>query len=195
MRSPAALLLAALVVFSSLPGQAQVAVPEFDEAQSEQSFRDLAGYLSAEGGRWRAENPNYDEGNERSPPAFGLWFEWDSRLEVLSLEIVVHFPDRTVVSSSGGWLWHPGTNALDYTTKNRNGTLSRGTTEFSEPSIFTTVATLYGRSGKSSVHRDVNRLVSPSVHHNETFVALPDGSWHRRGVYEWHREPAGQNVD
>ena len=192
MRTSAVLLLAALAVFASLPSQAQVAVPQFDEAQPEQSFREMARYLSADGGRWRADNPNYDEDNERSPPAFGLWFEWDSGIEVLSIEIVVYFPDRTVVSSSGGWLWHPGTEALDNTTKNRNGSLSRGTTEFSEPSTFTTVATLYGRSGKASVHRDVNRLTSASVHHNETFVALPDGSWHSRGVFEWHREPAGE---
>lgn len=172
--------------------QAQVEVPRFDAAQPEAAFRAMAQYLSAEGGRWRADNPNYDEGNERSPPAFGLWFEWDSELEVLSLEIVVYFSDRTLVSSSGQWLWHPGNEQLDYTTKNRNGSLSRGTTDFSEPSTFTTTATLYGRSGKSSVHRDVNRLVGPSVHHNETFAAQPDGSWQSQGIYEWRRETAEQ---
>ena len=178
-----------LLVCSVVPAEAQTpVVPTFDPEDPRTSFTAMAEYLSAAGGQWRSPNPNYDASRPASPPAFGLWFVWVAERRVLELSIVVHHADSsTTLSSKGQWVWHPGESRLTYLMIGRNGSVTEGTTAFTEPSTFTTVATFFRPNGRSSETRDENVLVSGSIHRNETFEPDQDGTWQSRGVYEWRR--------
>ena len=121
-----------------------------------------------------------------SPPAFGLWFTEELGGRVLNLRIVIHYPDRDVVSSSGRWAWNPATSQVSYRTVDRGGGLTEGVTTFPDAAVFRTVATRYSQRGPPSNHRDDNLLVSADVHRNETFEETAQG-WVSRGIYEWIR--------
>lgn len=173
-----------LVLFSpsaALHGQ----VPDFSQLSGREAFAAMAEYLSRDGGRWRADNPNHD-GTASTPPAFGLWFAQELRGRVLTLQIVVHYPNRVVVSSTGRWAWHPATDQLSYEMVDRAGGLTEGLTAFPESAVFRTVATRYADGSPPTRHRDDNLLVSGDVHRNETFEDTEEG-WVSRGVYEWIR--------
>lgn len=160
-------------------------LPRFEARDPEASFAAMAEYLARDGGRWRASNPNHDP-DRGTPPEFGLWFERHLDGRVLQLRIVVHYADRTVVSSHGQWSWHPGRGELHYLMTDRGGGVTEGVTTFPEPAMFRTEATRYGPDGLTAEHRDDNLLVSDSLHRNETF-AVKDGFATSGGVYEWRR--------
>lgn len=185
---------AALFLCVSQPVAAQT-VPTFDPSQPRSSFQAMAEYLAADGGQWRAPNPNHDPARPNSPPAFGLWFDWVAQQRKLELRIVVHAADSTFLSSSGDFVWHPAEQRISYRMVGRNGSLTEGTTDFTDASTFRTVATFHRPNGRSTVHRDENLLVSPSVHRNETFQQDSTGAWVSGGVYEWTRTaPSGFDV-
>lgn len=176
-----------LMCFLTPPLAAQ-ALPTFNPADSRASFQAMSEYLSADGGQWRGANPNHDPERDKSPPAFGLWFDWVHEEQILELRIVVHFEESTLISSSGHFVWHPGERRVAYRMVGRNGSLTEGTTDFTDSSTFRTIATFFRPDGQSDVHRDLNMLVSHSVHSNETFARDSTGAWQSGGVYEWHRE-------
>ena len=181
MRTRIGFLVIALFVSLVPAAEAQSAsVPTFDAANPRSSFAAMAEYLSTGSGQWRSPNPNHDATQARSAPAFGLWFAWDVERRTLELSIVVHYADSTVLSSKGQWVWHPTKHELKYQMIGRNGSLTEGVTELTEPSTFTTTATFHGPNG---------RTVNDSVHRNETFVQGEDGSWQSQGVYQWTRSP------
>ena len=167
--------------------EAQAQIPSFDSDDPQAAFSAMAEYLSRDGGRWRAANPNHDGSRAESPPEFGLWFDWVLEQRTLELRIVLHYSDSSVVSSGGYWVWHPGEEELSYVMIGRNGSLTEGTTDFPNATTFTTVATLYRPGGTASVHRDDNVLVIETVHRNETFRRDEAGVWVSQGVYEWYR--------
>lgn len=162
-------------------------VPSLDPLEPQRSFVAMAEYLSADGGRWRAPNPNYDPEAPRGPSHFGLWFDWHPELQLLELRIVTHLGESTRVSSQGRWAWHPGAESLRYVMSSRGGRYADGETTFEAPHTFTTVATTY-RTGDAPVkHKDENVLVSPELHRNLSFREVEDDVWANQGTYEWRR--------
>lgn len=176
---------ASSINIESVSGQ----VSSFEPGDAYASFQVMAEYLSRDGGRWRAPNPNFD-GSSGSPPEFGLWFERDLNDRILQIQIVVHYPKRTVVASRGQWIWHPGSQEVRYFVVHRGGGVTEGVTTFPSGAMFRTVATRIGANGQKSEHRDDNVLVGASVHRNETFQ-LQDGRTESGGVYEWRRVGGG----
>lgn len=147
----------------------------------------MAEYLSADGGQWRASNPNRDPARGNAPPAFGLWFEWLPQHLRLELRIVVHFSDTTRISSTGQFAWHPRDQSVRYGMSGRNGSFTEGTTSFLNSSTFQTFATYHTRNGTATSHRDDNWIVDDSTHRNETLQLDSAGTWQSRGVYTWRR--------
>jgi hypothetical protein len=162
-------------------------VPVLDSADPLRSFGATAEYLSADGGRWKAANPDYNPSAPRGPSHFGLWFDWHPNLQLLELRIVTHVGDSARVSSRGHWVWHPGGESLRYVMSSPGGRYTEGDTTFESPHTFTTVATLYRSGDPPSQHRDENVLVSPGLHRNLSFQKAADGTWTNQGTYEWHR--------
>ncbi|NKB89295.1 MAG: hypothetical protein GKS06_13840 [Acidobacteria bacterium] len=160
--------------------------PSFEPEDTHASFQVMAEYLARDGGRWIGDNPNHD-GSERSPHAFGLWFERDVRGHYLELKIVAHFADRDVISSRGSWAWNPDTGGLVYRMVDRGGGLTEGVTTFPDADTFATMTTRYADNGEAD-HRDTNDIIGPDEHHNETF-ARDNGEWVSGGIYIWRRVP------
>lgn len=171
-----------MLAVDAFPCSAQL--PDFDPSDPVASFDAMGEYLTRDGGRWVAANPNYD-GTESSPSAFGLWFERDVNGLFLELRIVIHFADRTVVSSRGHWAWHPVRHELTHVMVDRGGGVSEAVTTFADTRTFVTLATRAGADGNTE-HRDENVIVSPDLHRNETFRRNGD-EWVSGGVYEWRR--------
>lgn len=186
VRTTMAVSIAWALQLGAMPDGASSQVPVLDTSDAQAAFMAMGEYLARDGGRWRAPNPNAD-GSANTPPAFGLWFSRHLDGRVLELEIVIHFADRTVVSSHGQWTWHPGRGEVTYVMTDRRGGLTEGTTTFPDPATFRTIATHFGRRGNTAEQRDDNVLVSEDLHRNETFQRDGD-RWVSGGVYEWRRQ-------
>ncbi len=177
--------IAATLVLAMDPVSAAAQVAPFDTTDGQASFLTMSEYLTRDGGKWRAPNPQHD-GSARSPEAFELWFDSHFSGRILQIQIVVQYADRTVVSSHGQWMWHPGAGELRYLVAHRGGAVTEGVTTFPNATTFVTLATRTGRNGVVREQRDDNVMVSPSLHRNETF-RMEAGGWTSGGVFEWSR--------
>lgn len=151
------------------------------------NFDKLADYLSRGSGKWVGENPNYKPSNERSPKAFGLWFERPLP-GLMTLTIVAYVKDTVVISSQGTFNWHPTEKKVIHSTSDRGNGYSEGITSFPNDSTLISVMKIFRPNGKIYDHKDENFVVSEDMHRNTSFGKDENGNWVEKGSWVWKRE-------
>lgn len=156
-------------------------------SQEWENFEVLAEYLSRGSGHWVGENENHDPSNERSPEAFGLWFERPLPA-LLTLKIVAYMKDTVLISSQGTFNWHPIKQQVIHSMSDRGNGYADGFTSFPNDSTFISVMQIYRPDGSSYDHKDENFIVDEDMHRNTSYAKDEDGNWVERGNWIWRRK-------
>ena len=164
---------ALLLLWSGAKAAGQTAA---DASNEWQHYDALAEYLSQGSGQWIGENKNHDPTNERSPMAFGLWFERPLPV-LLTLKIVAYMQDTVLISSQGTFNWHPIEQRVVHSMSDRGSGYSEGITSFPNDSTFISVMQIYRPDGSTYDHKDENFIVDQNTHRNTSFSMDEDGSW------------------
>ena len=160
----------------------------FEGSDEWNNFDTMADYLSAGSGKWTGVNPKHDPANERSPTAFGLWFERPMP-SLMTIKIVAYMQDTIRLSSQGIFAWHPLKKQVIHTTSDFGNGYSEGISSFPSDTTFISTMMVYRRNGSSYDHKDENFIVSKDVHRNTSFGKDADGNWFQRGGWTWTRDP------
>lgn len=173
-----------LALIQGFNGISQFVSEKSDEWQN---YDALAEYLSREGGKWIGENSQYDSTNERSPKAFGLWFNRPLSV-MLTLKIVAYVQDTVLVSSQGTFNWHPIKQEVFHAMSDRGNGYSDGITSFPNDSSFVSIMKIYRLDGNVYDHRDDNFIINENEHRNTSFKRNAAGEWEKIGSWIWKRE-------
>lgn len=179
------LLILASFLFTTLLGQGQT--PTSQDEMQKQHFDKMANYLSRDNGKWIGENQRYKPDNPRSPKTFGLWFE-RPMANLLTIKIVSHFEDTTMISSQGIFSWHHEKKCFIHVTADQGNGFSQGASEFPTDTTFISTMTVYRPSGKFYDHRDENFIVDENTHRNISYNKDEEGNWIEKGRWTWVRD-------
>ncbi len=162
-----------------------------DKPTEWENFNSMADYLCTGSGKWTGVNRKHEPSNERSPKAFGLWFE-RSIPSLMTLKIVAYVQDTILISSQGIFAWHPIKQQVIHSTSDRGNGYSEGISAFPNDSTFISTMMVYRPGGSSYAHKDENFIVSENVHRNTSFGKDADGNWIERGNWTWTRDPESE---
>lgn len=158
-----------------------------------QYFQNQNKILTADGGKWRTENPQFNAQDEWSARYFGYEFIVGVNLNTMRLKITGYLPKKSqcVVFWDGYYSWDSKRNKIIYTSVSADGSLATGESESIQESESTLLFTVTKPDGAIEVHKDIQRISNNKIH-SESFIRKGN-KWEPKNSMNWVRleQPTG----
>lgn len=158
---------------------------------STEDFQKMVNYLAHGSGKWMAPNPNYNPGNPRSAKALGLWFDQRLNGKLLHLSVMIYQGDTAYVTSDAMWIWHPGTQRIEYTEITLGGRLQEGEVYFNSDDNFVNRNFQHQLNGQILFARGENIILTEDRHKTTSYI-FDNDTWRVQGSLEWRLTKEGE---
>ena len=162
-----------------------------DSAPAPRWFEHHLEYLTADGGRWIADNHPYRSESEPYD-AYGMEWKWGLGKKTVTGRLYALDGDREI---GAFWefrvVWHPGEGRAIVRQYGSDGTIGEGSLSSVDETTVRTEQTFHSPDGSRYRAAHVNTESSSSKMTSQSYDVSDDGKENPRRKYVWHR--AGKN--
>lgn len=173
-------------------------LPDTAKAQHEQAvglkhYLKQIDYLLQDGGKWKAENKDFNAKEEWNANYYGYEFSKGINANTLLLKITGYIPKKSQWFTfwNGFYTWDHKKQKVVYQSVNSADAVASGEAESISESAMSLIFSITSAGGKVEKHRNIQKLVDNQI--QSTSYILKGSKWEQKNSLIWSRleQPAG----